>query len=307
MKSEHYEVVLHAGDMEQVLPELIWHLEDLRVGQSYPNYYVARLASKFVKVVLSGAGGDELFGGYPWRYYRAMGAGGREAYYRSYYDYWQRLVPDDERGDLFNDDAHREISQVSTYDVFRSVFRPDIELRTAEDMVNASLYFECKTFLHGLFVVEDKLSMAHSLETRVPFLDNDLVDLAMRIPPRLKLRDLGKTMVIDENALAKQRYLSTTSDGKVVLRAAMSRIIPEDVTARVKQGFSAPDASWFRGESIDYIERLLGDPTARIYTYLRPEYVRRRLDAHRAGIQNHRLFIWSLLSFEWWLRRFIDG
>ena len=69
VKTEHYEVVMHAGDMEYVLPELIWHLEDLRVGQCYPNYYVARLASKFVKVVLSGAGGDELFGGYPWRYY----------------------------------------------------------------------------------------------------------------------------------------------------------------------------------------------------------------------------------------------
>src|SRR5439155_12215600 len=64
LKTEHYEMVLHAGDMEVVMPELIWHLEDLRVGQCYPNYYVARLASKFVKVILSGAGGDELFGGY---------------------------------------------------------------------------------------------------------------------------------------------------------------------------------------------------------------------------------------------------
>ena len=70
LKTEHYEMVLHAGDMEQVCPSSIWHLEDLRVGQCYPNYYVARLAGKFVKVVLSGAGGDELFGGYPWRYYR---------------------------------------------------------------------------------------------------------------------------------------------------------------------------------------------------------------------------------------------
>ncbi|MCA9876924.1 MAG: asparagine synthase (glutamine-hydrolyzing), partial [Thermomicrobiales bacterium] len=70
LKTEHYEMVLHAGDMEHVMPELIWHLEDPRVGQCYPNYYVARLAGKFVKVVLSGAGGDELFAGYPWRYYR---------------------------------------------------------------------------------------------------------------------------------------------------------------------------------------------------------------------------------------------
>jgi len=305
VKSEHYEVVLHAGDMEQVLPELIWHLEDLRVGQSYPNYYVARLASKFVKVVLSGAGGDELFGGYPWRYYRAMGAADPESYFRSYYDYWQRLVPDEQRATLFNDQTYRQLAHVSPYDAFRSVFAPTVRLETTEDRVNASLYFECKTFLHGLFVVEDKLSMAHSLETRVPFLDNDLVDFAMRIPPRFKLRDLDRVPSVDENAVAKQAYLSRTNDGKVVLRAAMSRIVSEDVTSRAKQGFSGPDASWFRGESIDYVNGLLCDPKARIYEFLRPEYVTQRIAEHTNGQKNHRLFIWSLLSFEWWLRKFI--
>jgi asparagine synthase (glutamine-hydrolysing) len=305
VKSEHYEVVLHAGDMEQVLPELIWHLEDLRVGQSYPNYYVARLASKFVKVVLSGAGGDELFGGYPWRYYRAIGAADPEAYFRSYYEYWQRLVPDEERAMLFNDPTYRQLAHVLPYDAFRSVFGPDMRLETTEDMVNASLYFECKTFLHGLFVVEDKLSMAHSLETRVPFLDNDLVDFAMRIPPRFKLHDLERAPTVDENALAKQAYLSRTNDGKVVLRQAMSQIVSKEVTSRAKQGFSAPDASWFRGESIDYVNGLLCDPKARIYDFLRPKYVKQRLDEHTHGQKNHRLFIWSLLSFEWWLRKFL--
>merc|ERR1711965_880877 len=71
-RTEHYEMVLKAGDMERCLPRLAWHLEEPRVGQSYPNYYAAKLASKFVKVVLAGSGGDELFAGYPWRYYRAM-------------------------------------------------------------------------------------------------------------------------------------------------------------------------------------------------------------------------------------------
>ena len=92
-KTEHYEIVMKAGDMERVMPELIRHLEDLRVGQCYPNYYVSRLASKFVKVVLAGTGSDEIFGGYPWRYYHAADNLHFDDYIEKYYNYWQRLVP----------------------------------------------------------------------------------------------------------------------------------------------------------------------------------------------------------------------
>ena len=87
LQSEHYEVVLHSGDMEAALDWLIWHLEDLRIGQCYPNALVARLASKFVKVVMSGVGGDELFGGYPWRYYRAVVNNDFEHYKRKLLQY----------------------------------------------------------------------------------------------------------------------------------------------------------------------------------------------------------------------------
>jgi asparagine synthase (glutamine-hydrolysing) len=307
-KTEHYEMVMHAGDMEQVMPELIWHLEDLRVGQCYPNYYVARLASKFAKVVLSGAGGDELFGGYPWRYYRGLNSEGVDHYVRSYYDFWQRLVPDEHKPALFRPDVYRQLSGHSTFEVFRSVLtRVQLPMETKEHFVNASLYFELKTFLPGLFVVEDKVSMAHSLETRVPFMDNDLVDFALRLPARHKLRDLERpSLAVDENEPGKRlRYEQQAGNGKLVLRQAMSRLIPTEVTQRAKQGFSAPDASWFRGESIDYVNCLLRDHRAQIYTFLAPDYVRKRLDEHTSGRHNNRLFIWSLLSFEWWLRKFI--
>jgi len=84
----------------------------------------------------------------------------------------------------------------------------------------------------------------------------------------------------------------------------MSRLIPPDIISRAKQGFSAPDASWFRGESIRYINDLLQDPKARILDFVRREYVTKTLDEHSSGQVNHRLLIWSLLSFEWWLRIF---
>ena len=129
-----------------------------------------------------------------------------------------------------------------------------------------------KTFLHGLLVVEDKLSMAHGLETRVPFLDNDLVDFAMRCPVRLKLGNLAEVARINENEPGQATPTSSRrrSDGKQILRDVMQRYIPEEVTQAEKQGFSAPDASWFKGESIDYVSDGCSTTSARIYEYLDP-------------------------------------
>jgi asparagine synthase (glutamine-hydrolysing) len=310
LKTEHYEVVMHAGDMEWVLPELIWHVEDLRVGQCYPNYYVARLAGKFVKVVLSGTGGDELFGGYPWRYYTGAQSSGREDYFGRYYEYWQRLLSDDEKARLFNERTRHSVGDHSTYDVFRGVFsRWDRPFETPSDYVNASLYLELKTFLHGLLLIEDRVSMAHGLETRVPFLDNDVVEFALQLPAHHKLHDLAGALRIDENRPGKRlAYSVEASDaGKAVLRRAMRQLLPSGGAARTKQGFSAPDASWFRGESIDYINRLLRDRRAMVNEFFDPAEIGRLLDEHTSGRRNRRLLIWSLLSFEWWCRSFLDS
>lgn len=299
-KTEHYEMVLKAGDMERVMPQLAWHLEEPRVGQSYPNYYAAKLASKFVKVVLSGAGGDELFGGYPWRYYRAAVNDDFDDYVDKYYRFWQRLIPNTEIKRLFAP-IWADVKDVSTKDIFRGVFRHhDSRFESPEGYINHSLYFECKTFLHGLLVVEDKLSMAHGLETRVPFLDNDLVDFAMRCPVHLKLNNLGAVTRIDENeANNKQgKYFQKTKDGKQILRDAMRDFIPEEIVDAQKQGFSAPDASWFKGESIDFVrERLMGR-SARIYDFLDRDAVQSLVREHLEGAENRRLLIWSLLNLE---------
>jgi asparagine synthase (glutamine-hydrolysing) len=306
-KTEHYEMVLKAGDMERILPKLAWHLEEPRVGQSYPNFYVAQLAGKFVKVVLSGTGGDELFGGYPWRYYRAVVNDDFEQYIDKYYAFWQRLIPDKVLREIFRP-VWNDVKHVVTRDIFRNVFQtPSSELSRPEDYINHSLYFEAKTFLHGLLVVEDKLSMAHGLESRVPFLDNDLVDFAMRVPVRLKLKNLSEVVRLNENEPGPKPalYFDKTKDGKLLLRQMMERYIPPEVTNGVKQGFSAPDASWFRGESIDYVRRMLFHERARIYEFLDRSSVMGLVDEHLQGRQNLRLFIWSLLNVEHWCNHYL--
>ena len=304
-KTEHYEMVLKAGDMERVLPKLAWHLEEPRVGQSYPNYYAAQLASKFVKVVMSGTGGDELFGGYPWRYYRAVVNDDFEHYIDKYYQFWQRMIPNSQIKQVFAP-IWDDVKHVWTRDIFRDVFKHHADnLYTPEDYINHSLYFEAKTFLHGLLVVEDKLSMAHGLETRVPFLDNDLVDFAMRCPVHLKLNNLSEVIRLNENEPGgkTEKYFKRTRDGKQILRDVMGCHIPGDVAKAEKQGFSAPDASWFKGESIDFVKKVLGDEHAALYRLMDKKTVSQMVGQHLDGTSNKRLLIWSLLNFNAWLEQ----
>jgi asparagine synthase (glutamine-hydrolysing) len=260
-----------------------------------------------VKVVLCGAGGDELFGGYPWRYYRAVVNYDFEDYIDKYYRYWQRLIPNTEIRKIFQP-VWNQVKHIRTRDIFRDVFTQHAsELTRPEDYINHSLYLEAKTFLHGLLIVEDKLSMAHSLETRVPFLDNDLVDLAMQVPVSLKLGNLEKVVRLNENEPGPKttKYFNKTRDGKLLLRQMMSRHIPSEVTQQVKQGFSAPDASWFKGESIDYVQRQLFNGQARIYEFLDRDSVHGLVNEHLAGQQNRRLLIWSLLNVESWCDQYL--
>ncbi|SHI76023.1 asparagine synthase (glutamine-hydrolysing) [Malonomonas rubra DSM 5091] len=307
-KTEHYEMVLKAGDMERVMSKLAWHLEEPRVGQSYPNYYAAQLASKFVKVVLSGAGGDEFFGGYPWRYYRAVVNDDFEHYIDKYYGFWQRMIPNKVIHEVFKP-IWKDVEHVWTRDIFRDVFSTHAhDFTRPEQYVNHSLYFEAKTFLHGLLVVEDKLSMAHSLETRVPFLDNDLVDFAMRLPVKTKLGNLNEVVRLNENEPGSktQKYFQKCQDGKLLLRKAMSKYIPDEIADATKQGFSAPDASWFKGESIDYVQEKLLSNNAHIYEYLDRKTIHSLIHEHLLGKENRRLLIWSLLNFEHWCCEFMN-
>ena len=186
-------------------------------------------------------------------------------YVDKYYDFWQRLVPTSDRAAVLrapmlargreHRSARRSSAACSPAHA-RRLTRP-------EDYVNPSLYFEAKTFLHGLLVVEDKLSMAHGLETRVPFLDNDLVDFAMRVPVRLKLRQprRGRAARRERAGPRRSATSSSTRDGKLLLREVMARYVPDDDhRAATSRASRRPDASWFRGESIDYVRRAAARP-----------------------------------------------
>lgn len=313
--TEHHERTLSAFDMERAISPVAWHLDEPRVGQSYPNFYAAELASQHVKVVLSGTGGDEIFGGYPWRYYPHATCRSFDDFAASYFRQWQRLVPDNRRRELFAP-IWGDVQNFDARAYFRDVLGAGQRNPTIhpESIVNLCLDFEARTFLHGLLAVEDKLSMAHGIETRVPFLDNDLVDFAMRLPVKYKLGRLDEVVALlrssefdatnQTNGQRLDKYIHNPCDGKVLLREAMSSLLPSEITAAGKQGFSAPDAAWFRNESLASVRRILTAPGARIADFLNRNVVRSFIDEHAERRANHRLLIWSLWNVEHCLQLF---
>ena len=310
-KTEHFEQVMNAGDIRWSLPKVVHHLEDLRVGMSYPNYYISRLASKFVKVCFQGTGGDELFGGYPWRYYHVFDSVSQQNFFDQYYGFWQRLVPDKDKKDIFVSGVFNQINPNEPREIFERVFKFNFLLKydRPEDHIQNSLYFEIKTFLNGLLIVGDKLSMANGLEERFPFLDNEMVNFAQKIPVKYKLGNLNSEITrINENETKNKKTLSYREydDGKNVLRQAMKQLIPKTIINRQKQGFSAPDESWYRGENAKYIKELLLRNDAVSSDYINPDYINKVVNEHINDKINHRLLIWSFLSFEWWCRIFLN-
>jgi len=308
-KTEHYEQVINAGDLRWSLPRVVWHIEDLKVGMSYPNYYISRLASKFVKVCLQGTGGDELYGGYPWRYYRVFNSINQQEFFNNYFGFWQRLVNEEDKKSLFQPEVYSKIDINEPRKIFERVFTFNKKLKydTPEQHIQNSLYFEIKTFLPGLLLVGDKLSMANGLEERFPFLDNDLVNFAQKIPIRHKLANIEKLKRMDENSFgSKSKNYQQFNDGKNVLRQAMMDFIPEKIINRNKQGFSAPDESWYRGENAAYIKELLLNSKTVSSEFINPEFIHKIVNEHINDKINHRLLIWSFMNFEWWCRIFLD-
>lgn len=303
MKTEHYEFEINAKHMERSIDNLTYCLDTPRVGQSYPNLYAAKLAKSRVKVVLSGTGGDEIFGGYPWRYYQGRPGLQFQDYVDSYYSSWQRLISDDSKQNFFKP-IWPSVKDLDTREIFSKILnQQQSEIRDESSFLNKALYLECKTFLHGLLNIEDKIHMANSIENRVPFLDNDVVEFAMSCPTNLKLRNLKEHFSIDENLIGDKKliYYDNSKDGKIILRSIYKNRIGDLDKGLKKQGFTGPDSTWFKSQSAGFIENILLDKECAIYDYIDFYTASDLIHEHTSGHANKRLLIWSLLSFNSWI------
>jgi asparagine synthase (glutamine-hydrolysing) len=316
-RTDHHEVVISPDQFFEALPELIWHEDEpLAHPSSVALYFVSELASQHVKVVLTGEGSDELMAGYA-RYHKTilnLALGKR----------YNRMVPSSVRelvreriagmsgSKLQRTFLHRSADLESIYfDNFAVFPRSDQEqLLTretidrvggidpyfgvrrvladtdAKSLLDRLLYADIKTYLHELLMKQDQMSMAASVESRVPFLDHKLVEFTSSLPEKLKL------------------HRATT---KYVLRQSMKGVLPEQILTRPKMGFPVPIGAWFRGPYAKVLDEYVLSSRAQDRGIFNQEYARKLVGQHQRGEVNHSERLWCLVNLEMWLRRFIDG
>lgn len=291
----HIEMELSPTSMETALAPTIDALEDLRMGMAYVNYLIAARVAQDGKVVLSGTGGDEVHGGYVYRYqatqvnplarllswkgiqHRLSGhnKAERKRALQNFHQLVNYLVPDAKRGDVFTPEFLAVAGEYSSTAALNII----LDACPSDRIWDKVLYADAKTYLHGLLMMEDKLSMAHSLEARVPLLDNELVDFVNGLP---------------------WSHLFDGKMGKLVFRESVRPWVPDVIYQKPKMGFGPPDASWYRTFLKPFIaEKLSTRHIAQRGVFL-PSFVERLLKEHFSAEANHLPMIWSLLSFETW-------
>ena len=315
--AEHREVVVSPAEFFEALPRLVWHEDEpIAHASSVPLYFVSRLAREHVKVVLTGEGSDELFLGYnsyrvtawndrvgsiygTWvprpirqrvhaltgrlpravrryaeRTFLALAPGPRSLFYENFAVFTERLQQEllVSRGLLAIRDPYAEGLRCYA----------EATGGTLDRMSQADL----QTYLVELLMKQDQMSMAASVESRVPFLDHELVEHALGIPARLKLRGWRT---------------------KAVLRAALADRVPRPILTRRKMGFPVPLGRWLRAEFWPIVEEFVLGPRALARGLFRPAALRRLAEEHRAGAERHGDRLWLLANLEIWQRIFLDG
>lgn len=275
---EHYEMVLKASDIGTSLSRIVEILEEPRGGQWYPNYYMARLAGKFCDTVLLGDGGDEIFGGYPWRYETAKGIeppfdlAELIKFNNETFDRYHRLFDSSSMAELFGWPSGKTLHLQA--DIYMKVDANKTDYLPLHEVWK----MDVRLGLHGLLVGDYKLCKAHGLKMRVPYLDNDVVDFMTTFVPD-KLKWDGE-------------------QGKVLLRKLMAKYYPPVMASLRKQGFSAPDEQWYR--ELEWVKKTLFNNKAKIFRFLNPDVVLPLLKDHFSGKANRRHLVWSLLYLEEW-------
>ncbi len=323
--TDHHEIIVRPNASD-LLPKLIWYLDEpIADSASITTYLVSELASQSVKVILSGVGGDELFGGYRryvgesvGRYYRLLP--------RSIRLRWLPAIlarlPKDRRSAASNyiryasavvDSA--QMDPVTRYMNYVGVFSSDVRaalLKNAGtsggadeseplsavmtnyfkkcqevDYVNQMIYVDIKTSLpDDLLTLTDKMTMAASIECRAPFMDHELLELTSRIPSSLKVRGFSL---------------------KYILKKALKPWLPREVLRRKKRGFGAPVGSWLRRDLNALMEDVLSEEQIRKRGLFDWQTIRETIDEHKAYRRDHTDHLLALINFELWCRIFLDG
>ena len=321
-RTDHHEIVVTPEQFWAATPTLVWHEDEpMAHPSSVALNFVSRLASEHVKVVLTGEGSDETLAGYNRyratifnrqlgaRYERLTTPGVRGAVRRGidalparsrvrqklgrtflsrasdldtlYFDNFA-VFSRAEQPALLTPGLRAATAGVNPYAAYHTALgRTD-----ARTLLNQLLYADTKTYLHELLMKQDQMSMAASIESRVPFLDHHLMEFAARMPERMKLRGL---------------------DTKYVLRQAMQGVLPAEILTRKKMGFPVPVGAWLRGPYRHLLDEYVTGERASARGIFDRAYARRLVAEHAAGERNHAERLWSLINFEMWQRIFLDG
>lgn len=312
--TEHHEFVVRP-DALAILDDLIGHFDEpFGDSSAIPTWYVSEIARQHVTVVLSGDGGDELFGGYD-RYrphprvdrFDRLPIPGRRHLAAAAWRAWPRTArgrnflrhvaqgpearfvdsvgffsADDKRA-LYTGRFQRLIGEYAPESAALAWFDPP----GAASWPDRMMRFDFRTYLpEDVLTKVDRMSMAHSIESRVPLLDTAVVELAASFPARLKI---------------------TPNRQKHIMKEAMSHLLPPSILDRRKQGFGVPVGNWFRGGVADLFADTLLSPRAHARGFFRPAHVERLVTEHRSGRRDHTLRLWLLLVLERWHRQYVDA
>lgn len=315
--TNHKEIVVKP-DIARLLPQLIWHMDEPIADAAFiTTYLVSRFASQEVKVILSGVGGDEILGGYR----RYLGE-----YYRRYYNRipeWLRrrivsplayLLPSDRHSPLLNlsryvrsfilsnempfEERYRAYIQVFGREQRKELLGSDncsgsdaltkafLDTRGRDAMARLSSVDISTQLVDDLLMLTDKMSMAASLECRVPLLDDELVNLSARMPSRFKIK--GRTL-------------------KYVFKQALGDLLPDDILHRKKRGFGAPMGAWLKHELSALLDTVLSRESVESRGLLNWRAVKSSIELHKAGREDYTDHLLSLMNLEIWCRLYLDS